>query len=88
MALLLARTVNFYFSLRQPLFYSEIMQSMTIATKYLNTPTWHRQRADKLSAAAARRSSKIRGAHKLTAARQTQGFILFMSRRQDDISGL
>ena len=63
--------VYFYFALLFCSICSEIMQSIKNATKYLNTPTWHRRSVDKLSvAAAARRSSKFggSGAHKLTAA--------------------
>src|SRR6218665_168039 len=48
------------------------MQSMKNATKQLNTPTWHRQRADKLLAAACRSSEIGGGAHKLTAARRSR----------------
>ena len=56
----------------QATIYSEIMQSMKNAPKQLNTPTWHRQRADKLLAAACRSSEIGGGAHKLTAARRSR----------------
>jgi len=47
------------------------MQSMKNATQLLNKPEWPQRRADKLSAAAALRQSKIGGsAHEFSAARR------------------
>ena len=47
------------------------------ALKITKQQQWHRRRADKLSVAAARQSTKVRGgAHKLSAARPAHGSTL------------